>query len=138
MPLSSSVRVAPSLTPYRAIVPIARIHPTPSPCRSGYFLSPRRGVNLPFHPGHHRAVQHFIKQHFGSSPLTVFHWRSEHVDESMLVPCSQDLAGIIGKFEWPGTPSGYRGILMSDMPAPNNNHIMVRAHPHSWHCGREV
>lgn len=99
--------------------------PLPLSCCSGYFLSPRRDTNVPFHPGHHRAVQHFIRTHFGTAPLTVFHWRSEHVDESMLVPCAHDLAGVVSQFDWPATPSGYRGLLMSDMPAPNNNHIMV-------------
>ena len=189
-------------------------------CR-GYFLSPKRGVNVPFHPGHHRAVQArsymlrlsysvgrnvedvgtdnlawlyfhnlscfsrayrlkvqaFIRRNFGTSPMTVFHWRSEHVDESMLVrdnktmkllsgpkraracwwisncysheliepsppcpfpslcplqvPCAKDLAQIVNKFNWPATPGGYKALLMSDMPAPNNWHIMVRFSPPS-------
>ena len=42
--------------------------------------------NVPFNAGHLRAAENFIKQHFGTAnALTVFHWRSEHVDEEMLV-----------------------------------------------------
>ena len=92
----------------------------------GYFPSPRRGHNVPFHPGHHRAVQAWIRAHFGTAPLTALHWRSEHVDADMLEPCAEQLAGVLDALAWPPTPSGARGVLLADMPAPNNVHLM-------WH-----
>jgi hypothetical protein len=60
------------------------------------------------------------------APTYVLHWRSEHVDEEMLEPCAVALDKMLDGLAWPATPSGYRGLLLSDMPAPNNNAVL-------WH-----
>ena len=82
--------------------------------------------NVPFNPGHIKAARNFLDATFGTAPLAVFHWRSEHVDEEMLEPCAHTLGKLFDGLSWPETPSGYRALLMSDMPAPNNNAIL-------WH-----
>jgi hypothetical protein len=88
--------------------------------------------NVPFNAGHLRAAKDYIEANFGSGqPLTVFHWRSEHVDEAMLEPCAGQLAEMLGGLKWPSTPSGARALLLSDMAAPNHRHILVRGAPQS-------
>ena len=78
--------------------------------------------------GHYRAASDFIAANFGAdTPITVFHWRSEHVDEDMLEPCAVQLAELLDTIKWPTTPTGARGLLLSDMAAPNHQHILVRA-----------
>lgn len=81
---------------------------------------------VPFNAGHYRAASDFISRNFGAAPLTVFHWRSEHVDEDMLEPCSVQLAEMLAGFTFPATPSGAHALLLSDMAAPNHQHIL-------WH-----
>ena len=100
-----------------------------------HYYSTRAFPLVPFNRGHYIAAEAFKQKYFGSAPMTAFHWRSEHVDEDILLPCAESIIAVMNRVEWPKTPSGYRGLLLSDMPAPGGQ-IMWHTYVGSNNKGR--